>query len=140
MGSESSAFRIRIKLTRVQDIINKSTKLATDLCHVQDGPLRAQREIALSWVDINSHRLPVVLRCCAIWHARRWGDMYTSTPVTENHMIIPKPYISTREWFQIPTKRRTGSHTTSTGAAWVSPSRGFCLRLVFLNDLLRFQR
>ena len=117
----STAFHVDYKLIRVQVTLNKSTKLATGLCHEHDGPLTAQREIVSSWTDVNSRQTMTALRCCVTWYARRWGDTCTSTTVVANHTTIPKSYILTTEWSQTPTKRRTGSRTVSTGAARVSP-------------------
>src|SRR6266702_990441 len=117
---------LRSKLTRIQDILNKSTKPATGLCHVRDGLLKARRGIALSWTDVNSHRTIMALPCYAIWYARRWGDTCTSTTVAVNQMIIPKSYTLTRECSRTLTKRKTGSHTAFTGAAWVSSSGELC--------------
>ena len=84
-----------------------------------DGP----EGIASSWTGVSSHQTTTVLRCCAIWYARRWGDTCTSTTVVVNHMIIPKSCTSMREWSRTPTKPRTGSHTAFTGVEWVSSSR-----------------
>jgi hypothetical protein len=127
------------KLTCVQDIISKNTKPATGLCYILDGQLIARREISLSLTDINSHRMMAVLQCCAISHARRWGDTYTSTPVTVNHMMILKSYISKRDLSRTPTERRTGSHTTFTGAAWVSSIQVSSFWVILLMRLLGFK-
>ena len=123
LGSGSAAFHDRFGLNRNQDMLNKSTKPGTDLCHVHGGPSMARKEPALSWTDVNSHRTMMALPCCATWYARRWGGTFTSTTVVVNHMIIPRYCTSMREWSRTPTKRRTGSHTAFTGAAWVSSSR-----------------
>jgi hypothetical protein len=118
----TTASHVRSTLTRLQGTLNKNTRPAMVLCHEHDGPLMAQRAIALSWTDVDSHRMMTAPRCYAIWYARPWGDTSTSTTAAVNHTIIPKFYISMRGWSQTPTKRRTGSHTAFTGAAWVSLS------------------
>src|SRR6266404_1976815 len=112
-----------LHLTRVQDILSRSTKPATGLWHVHDGRSTAQRRIALNWTDANSRRTMMVLPCCAIWYARQLGDTFTSAIVVVIHMTIPKSCILTREWFRIPTRPRTRLHTAFTGAAWVSSQR-----------------
>ncbi|KAN0128088.1 hypothetical protein V8E53_014125 [Lactarius tabidus] len=49
---------VRPRLTLVQDTLNRNTKPgATGLCHKRDGPLMAQRAIALSWMVVNSHQM-----------------------------------------------------------------------------------
>ena len=120
LGSGSAAFHDRFGLNRNQDMLNKSTKPGTDLCHVHGGPSMARKEPALSWTDVNSHRTMMALPCCATWYAHRWGGTCTSTTVAVNRTIIQKYYISPREWSRTPTKRKTRSRTAFTGAAWVS--------------------
>src|ERR1700761_9653267 len=106
-------------------MLNKSMKPATGLCPEHDGPLTARRATALSWTDVNSHRMMMARLCCAIWYAHRWGDTSTLTTVAVNHMIILRSYTLMREWSRTPTKTRTGSHMAFTGAAWVRMSRDF---------------
>ena len=62
------------------------------------------------------------------------------TTVAASRMIIPKSYISTREFFQTLTKIRTGLHTAFTGDGWVSSSRELCCAYSPAHEMLRFQR
>ena len=89
-------------------------------CRAQDGLSTAQMGRALSWKDAGSHQMMMVPQCFAIWCAHRWGDTSISTTVAVIPAIIQRRSILTREWSQIPSSRKIGSHMVFTGAEWVS--------------------
>jgi hypothetical protein len=119
-GSGIVCLSFSSRLTRVQGTPNKSMKLAMGPCRGHDGLLMVPRGVASTWVDVNSHRTMMALRCCATWYARRWGGTCTLTTVVATFMIIRKCFISMRGSFQTPTKRKTGSHIAFIGVGWVS--------------------
>ena len=103
----------------------------TGPCRIHDGPLMARRGVALSLVGVNLQQTTMVPPCCVTWCALRWEGTCTLMTVVVIR-TIKKPFISTRESFQTPTKRRTGSHTVCTGAGWVSSSRELFLEVLLM--------